>query len=604
MRTATLCALVAVSVAPACAAAPVVDLDRIVVSSRLDDAARVPARPVTVLSRAVFDAAALHAIPDVIADTAGVDIRRRGAGGVQADLAIRGTTFEQNALFLNGIPLNDPQTGHFLFDVPVTSLDIDAAEIFRGPASSVYGANAFGGVVGLRTARPHGTKVRAVAGGGSFDYFAGAVSVTCPFGPVGNRFSAEETRSRGYMPETWFDTLAVTDTALFETFLGDYEVMLGYLRKDFGAASFYSSLFPNEEEHTDTRLITITGKAGSDGFRVEPKLFFRRHRDKFALDANRPGWQTNYHTTWTRGAALGFVLEHEFLDAAYGIEGGRDTIDSTNMQTHTRDKLALYLELAPRLGGRLAVTAAFREDRFSDFGWEPAPSIAGSYALRDDITARVSIGRAYRIPTFTDLYYADAGSVGNAGLRPESCWSYEAGVDYRVASMAWSATFFHRDTRDTIDWIRSAPAARWQATNIGTSRTNGAEASVALFPRKIDEAYPVERVSLKYTVLDTYAKHDYLSKYALDYLKQHITAGVEYGFLGFVQTWTANYKKRIGDSGYLVVDTRIAKEIIRKDALRLEAFLELSNIGDIDYSEIAGMPMPGRSFRSGARVEF
>jgi len=123
-------------------------------------------------------------------------------------------------------------------------------------------------------------------------------------------------------------------------------------------------------------------------------------------------------------------------------------------------------------------------------------------------------------------------------------------------------------------------------------------------PRNIDRTFPIENLFLNYTTLDQYRKHDYLSKYALDYLKQHISCGLEYEIFGFKNYWVLNYKKRIGDSGFVVVDTKISKEIIQKDKVRFEAFLEASNLFDINYSEQSDIPMPGRWLKSGIHLEF
>jgi len=105
-------------------------------------------------------------------------------------------------------------------------------------------------------------------------------------------------------------------------------------------------------------------------------------------------------------------------------------------------------------------------------------------------------------------------------------------------------------------------------------------------------------------VLDTYAKHDYISKYALDYLKQQLSCGTVFTISGFRNSWVFNFKKRIGDSGYITVDTRLVKGIIKKGALQMDAFFEITNLFDADYSEQSNIPMPGRMIRSGGKLKF
>ena len=580
-------------------------LEKIVVTpSRINSASDKNTRSVEVLDEGSLGMSTYVAIQDKIGNLSGVDIRRRGPEGVQSDISIRGTGFEQNIVMIDGIKINDPQTGHFSMDIPLTAVDIDKVEILKGPASSLYGANAFGGVINIITKPPEGKSAMIDAQGGSFDFFSGTASVSYPFATINNRFSLEERRSTGYMPETDFNIFSLSDSATAETFLGIYNFLFGYSKKDFGADSFYSNLFSNEEEHTDTRFFKIDGTAENGCLKIMPKLFLRRHKDQFALDRNRPGWQTNYHTTYVYGGELDFAVESDFMDISYGFELSRDTIDSTSLQAHARTTEGMYVELSPKIIDRLYLNIGMREDRFSDFGWAYLPSISASYKLLEALSVRGLIGRAYRIPTFTDLYYRDSGNIGNPNLNPESSWNYETGLDYNPGAISSSATFFHRDTYDTIDWIRASSRDPWRAINIGLVSTNGFELSLGVMPKAIYRSSPINKLFMNYTALDSYRKHDYLSKYALDYLKQQISSGIEYEVYGFKNSWILNYKKRIGDSGFIVVDTKISKNIIRKKGIEFEAYLDISNIFDINYSEQSDIPMPGRWIKSGACLKF
>ena len=580
-------------------------LEKIVVTpSRFETDSASLTRSVTVLDRETIEDSGYSSIADIIGEMGAIDVRRRGVEGVQADISIRGTGFEQNTVMIDGVKINDPQTGHHDMDLPLTMGDVERIEILRGPASSLYGPNSFGGVINIITKRPAEKKITVNAAGGSFDYYKGGLSVSYPAGIVNNRFSFEERRSTGYMPETEFNTLSVADKAVIDTDYGSHSFLFGYTKKDFGADSFYSNLYPNEEEHTDTRFFNIESDIEKGDLRIRPKIFLKRHRDKFALDRNRPGWQTNYHTTYTYGGDLSFVLKGPFMDTAYGFEISRDTIDSTNTQGHSNTKDGIYLELLPHLGDYLHVDIGMREDYFSNFGWEYSPSISARYRLLECLSLRSAIGKSYRIPTFTDLYYNDVANIGNPNLRPESSWSYEIGADYKCGITSLSAAVFHRNSYDTIDWTRVSSRDPWRVSNTGTVDTNGLELEFAIIPKMTYGSIPIDKIFLNYVTLDSYRKHDYLSKYALDYLKQHISCGLEYTVLGFRNLWVLNYKKRIGDSGFLVVDTRVRKEVFRQKDTRCDFFFEISNVFDTDYSEQSDISMPGRWIKSGARFEF
>ncbi len=583
------------------------DLEKIVITaSRIPVSERNQYRSTTTVTGAMIEGSRQTALADIIADAGSIDLRRRSPEGVQADVSIRGVTFEQSQVLLDGTKMNDPQTGHHTMNIPVTKFDMDRVDIMKGHGSSVYGANAFGGVVDLRTRKPAEDRIVVEASGGTFDFFSGGVSLSHVLGDFKNRFSFQEDRSTGYRPETEFTIMTLSEHAYLDTPAGNYDLLFGYARKDFGADSFYSNLFPNEEEHIDVRFFRLGSEiAAADRLTVKPVLFLRRHRDKFALDRNRPGWQTNYHTTYNYGGEIGVVQETDLADVAYGFELSRDTIDSTSLQTHRRTKDGMYVELNPHLPDALLVNIGFREDRYSDFGWEYSPSLSGSCRIFDRCKIRSSIGRAFRVPTFTERYYRDSANVGNSDLNPETAWSYEVGLDYEIKGASLKATVFRRDAENTIDWIRYDTRSLWQARNIGTVHTNGLEVTLEVDLKRHTDDAPFGRVFVDYTALDSYFKHDYLSKYASDYLKHHIAGGVDVRLpCDLKSSWGLHYKKRVGDSGVIVVDTRLSKEIVNSKKVSCEAFLDVTNLFGVRYSEQSDLDMPGRWIKAGARARF
>ncbi len=579
-------------------------LERIVVTPSRIQGSSDTGRSVTTLNAENMQSSAYDALQDIIGNLGGIDIRRRGPEGVQSDINIRGSTFEQNTVMIDGIKINDPQTGHYTMDLPMTSFDTEAVEILKGPASSLYGANSFGGVINIIIKKPEDKKLIVNAIGGQRDYFSGGVSLSHPVGILKNRFSIEWNRASPYIPDSEFSILNLSESSSVNTDFGDYDFFFGYSNKNFGANTFYSSANPREEESTDTRFFKASGKIVSGSLKIEPKIFLRRHYDKFTLDKNIT--QSNQHTNYTYGTEIGFVLEDRFMDVAYGFELAEDRVFSTNLQKHSRGRTGLYLEASPHLHEKLYLNAGIRQDTFSDFDTEYSPSVNLKYMIFDFLAARSSVGRSYRVPTFTDLYYVSDYSVGNPRLIPESSWTYEAGIDYLSEPVNCSLTYFNRESENTIDWIRTDPAIKpWRASNIGSVKTNGVESSIEVKPRKIREDFPIDRFFVSYTGLDLFNKHDYKSLYALDYLKQEISGGLDYSLFGFKNSWVLNYKKRVGaSSSSVVVDTKLTKGIIKREKLMFEAFLEITNLFDEDYSEQSGVPMPGRWIKSGIRLEF
>ena len=129
-----------------------VDLDEVeVTASRAPIALNQATKIVTVIPAQEIAAAPVTSIQDLLEYAAGVDVRQRGEGGTQADISIRGGTFDQIAVLLNGINLSNPQTGHYSFDIPVNLSDIERIEVISGPSSRVFGASAFAGAINIIT---------------------------------------------------------------------------------------------------------------------------------------------------------------------------------------------------------------------------------------------------------------------------------------------------------------------------------------------------------------------------------------------------------------------------------------------------------------------
>ena len=128
---------------------------------------------------------------------AGLDVQRRGAPGTQGDISIRGSSFQQSLVLLDGVRLNDPQTAHHNLDLPLTVYDIDRVDVLSGPYSSIYGPDAYAGAVNLVTERPDKDKVSARLGLGEFSAWSALASCDRKWEGFGQKLSLEKTSSGG-----------------------------------------------------------------------------------------------------------------------------------------------------------------------------------------------------------------------------------------------------------------------------------------------------------------------------------------------------------------------------------------------------------------------
>jgi len=169
-----------------------------VTGSRVPLTVSQAARIVTVLDREAIAAAPVQSINDLLKYAAGVDVRQRGDMGVQTDISIRGGTFDQITILLNGINICDPQTGHNAADFPVELSEIERIEVLEGPAGRVYGTSSLVGAINIvtRTAKDSGAEV--FADGGSYGYFKGGAMVSHVKNDLSNQVSGSYSRSDGF----------------------------------------------------------------------------------------------------------------------------------------------------------------------------------------------------------------------------------------------------------------------------------------------------------------------------------------------------------------------------------------------------------------------
>ncbi len=225
----------------------------VVTASRIPSTFSELTRSIRIIDRKDIANWPAHSIQDVLRYAAGVDLRQRGPLGVQADASIRGGTFEQTLILIDGIKVNDSQTGHHNLDLPLTLNDIDRIEILEGHGSRLYGPNAFGGVINIITNRDQGKTLGLEALAGGFGLAGGGLSLSYSEGPLSHRLSVSGRRSAGYREHTDSRILTAFWHSLLRKDQREMAISLGHTNKVFGANGFYSDQFTNEWEHILTQ---------------------------------------------------------------------------------------------------------------------------------------------------------------------------------------------------------------------------------------------------------------------------------------------------------------------------------------------------------------
>ena len=581
-----LTSLLLLSAAPAAAQGPFRQ-DVVVTAAATPVELSTVTRTVTVITREEIARLPVHSIADVLRLTGSVDVRARGERGVQTDFAIRGANFGQMLVLVDGVRLNDAQSGHHNGDIPVPLDAVERIEVLHGPGSSLFGADAFGGTINVITRR-EAPPVSAVVQTGSFGLAAARGQVGLARGAVRNVLAASVDRSAGFMFERGYTTAGLSSRTSFGERGG---LLVSYLWKDFGANGFYGNA--PSHEWTNQTLLAADPRLGTWGaWRVDTNLSYRTHGDHFLFDVRRPGVAENRHRTH---AVLGAVRASRGIGGrgslAAGAEGGADWIRSSNLGDHDTGRASAFAEWRHALGTDVQLDASLRVDRYTEFGtaWSPAAGVGWwpTPALR----LRASTGRAFRVPTFTERYYSDPAHLARAEIGPETAWAGEGGADLLLAH-GWNlaATVFGRLDQDVIDWLRPTTADRWRTYNIRDVDVVGVELTAR---RTLAGGWFVQA---GYTGLDVRAGAvTQLSKYVLDYAPHSIGVAASLPLPGGMAVAPRlEYKRRTRSTGtddYAVADLRISRRFGDLYELRVEAM----NLGDAEYQEVLGVAMPGRA---------
>jgi iron complex outermembrane receptor protein len=541
---------------------------------------------------------------DLLNYVSGMDLRYRGTHGIQGDLSLRGSGFEEVAILIDGIKVIDPQTGHHNLDIPLTAYDIERVEVIKEGSSSLYGAGAFSGSVNIVTKKPSKKTLNLDALFGEHALFGQGFSFSLPQENFSSRVSFEHQISSGARPNTDFEYKTGSFYINKEWEENSFDILFGYQKKDFGADSFYSNLFPEEEEHTET-IFTRTGL----NYKLYPaglknNLYFRRHKDKFILRRNNPS-SVNYHTTYVYGVNSGLDLPTKFGDLSLDADTGRDEIYSTNLGKHTRIFEAGSIGFIPQLPDRLTSDIKFRSDHYQKWGWEESYNFGLGYFLIDEkLKIKCSASRAFRIPSFTELYYSDAANKGNPNLGAERSDNFVFGLDFKHKAFQAGLDGFLRKGRNLIDWTRTATSDPWQATNLGQIDFTGIEFNSKLNTNLKSKYLNLENVafSYNYTHADKKASGFY-SKYALDILKHQYLLDIYTSIVGLNFNWQLSYNQRYYGETYFVGNIYIGKRFTNGN-LTFEPFLKMDNFSNAKYTEVAGVLQPGRWIKSGLKFEW
>ena len=534
-----------------------------------------------------------------------LNLQARAGEGVQADLSIRGTTFEQSLILVNGLRVNDPETGHLNLDIPVPLDAITRVDILHGSGSTFYGSDAIGGAINLLTGEPPaGLSLTARSGAGNFGSLENHLRASYSAGPFAEQLTGSRDTSDGFMYDRNYSSNALASETWLKSALGTTDILLAASDRPYGANDFYGD-YP-EWERTKGWLGSIQQQLSSH---TAASFGYLKHTDLFVLILGQPAIYENNHITTSYEGALRRADElGRNTTLSYGLESDGDTIHSNSLGVHARNQEAGYANLSLRSLRRFSLSIGAREEVLSGQGSVFSPSAAAAYTLTKTIRLRASAGHGFRQPTYVDLYYSDPSTIGNPNLKPESSWSYEGGADWKPANgrLTLTAAGYRLNQTNAIDYSKLALATPtltvaepWQAVNVPTLDISGAEASMRI------RLSSTQQLQFNYT-----ANHsgnlppNYISEYAFNYAAQNAIFGWTGSLPGawghqFTAHTQVNIVQKTTQTAYPLWDIDIAR-----NTGRIRPYLRLLNLSNTGYQEIVGVPMQGRTIMGGMELNW
>ena len=558
---------------------------------------------VLTISREEIQKSTATNVSELLQQIAGLDIRRRGAEGMQADLYIRGGSFDQTLLLIDGIKVEDPQTGHHTMNMTLPLEVIEKIEITKGSSGRIYGQNAFTGAINIITKKDIENNISLNLAGGSFNQKRGSLTVQRKLENSDILFNYNRKESEGYRYNTDFKNDEFFVKSNFKIKDQNISAIGAFNERKFGANGFYASPAAIDQyEETQASLIGFSTTYKKNDLILNPKLYWKRNQDMYVYLRQDPSVYRNLHISNKVGAELNASTSNSLGNLGLGFDLSRVSLKSNNLGERKRTMLNMFIEQQVMLNkDKIDFTPGLAITYFSDVSTKLNyqnnffnnlffyPGMDLGYRLNNNLKLYTNIGFTYRIPTYTDLFYSSPTTLGNENLKLEKALTKEIGLKYLKDDFNFNFSIYQRDASDIIDYVKNNEAEPWQASNIREINTSGFELNLGY--KFYLGSFRMQTINIGYSNIDDeLLETDFaFSRYALNSLKNQITATYMFEVNENISS-TLAYKnaERSDEEKYTVIDFRTSYKL---DKFTLSVIL--NNILDTEYSETNLVPMPG-----------
>jgi len=547
-------------------------------------------------------------VSELLQQIAGIDVRRRGVEGMQADLYIRGGSFDQTLLLIDGIKVEDPQTGHHTMNMTLPLEVIEKIEITKGSAARIYGQNAFTGAINIITRKDVENNISLGLTAGSFTQKRAALTIQRKLESSDLLVNYNRKESEGYRYNTDFKNDEFFIKSNFKIKDQKISAIGAFNERKFGANGFYASPEAIDQyEETQASIIGLSTTLKKDDLIIKPKLYWKRNQDMYVYLRQDPSVYRNMHISNKVGAEINMVLNNQLGILGLGIDISNTTLSSNNLGQRDRKMLHIFAEQQMKFfDDKLDLTPGLTITYFSDLanstdpdsvetsdGWTNIPHIYPGidlgYSFSEKFKLYSNFGYTFRIPTYTDLFYSSPTTEGNEFLVYEKALTSELGIKYEKENFNLTFSAYNRAASDVIDYVKNEESEPWQANNIRDINTLGFELNMGY--KFYLGSFNTHQIKIGFSNINDDLKETEFnfSRYALNSLKNQITSTYSFELFNKISSTIAfKNSERLNEEKYTVVDFKTS---YKHDKFTLSIIL--NNILDTEYTETNLVPMPG-----------